>query len=643
MNNVADNIGYSLEDIFKDSYVVPLYQRGFAWKDAEIEQLLQDVFESYEENKKNPDGKYFIGSLVVLQRHNGSYEVVDGQQRLTVLSLISKMLGFNSQLILSYDTRPEVERFLSDFYDKYKLGDYKYDNDTSSLVKNFVNAVEYIENTNLDAKDEKSKKTILYLSKNDRKEYESFVDYFKNNVILVRVILPEDTDVASYFEIMNNRGEQLQKHEIIKALLMKKIPSADGRKTFAKIWDACAQMDVPIQKLFSSQDKKLYFGDGDNGYKNFNKDKVVIGKEAQNPLQEKKIDDIINANLQANVSKEKKGDEEEEGCDLRSIIDFPNFLMHVLKIYYSYDYIVTGEKELPLNEKFLAKVYDKLESKINPEEFIKQLFLCRVLFDRFVIKIETDENAEDKERWALYRPEVYGKKRRTVRYNKNSFDDLYQQKRIIMALSMLHVTFRSRIYKNWLQSVLKWLTDNYKSSDLSKITFDSYREELDRIICSYYENNDEYKAISKDSKYQKGVNTPHFIFNFIDYLYWVESKDSNKHISNSKNFKDFDFKNWNSVEHHLAQNLAKANGCENCIDSLGNLCLISKESNSRLSDRDVTDKVKYYKEKNLGANRQVIYNITKATGYKWGEEEINNHYKELVELIENRKNILADS
>ena len=87
MSNVADNIGYSLEDIFKDSYVVPLYQRGFAWKDAEIEQLLQDVFESYEENKNNPNGKYFIGSLVVLQRHNGTYEVVDGQQRLTTLSL----------------------------------------------------------------------------------------------------------------------------------------------------------------------------------------------------------------------------------------------------------------------------------------------------------------------------------------------------------------------------------------------------------------------------------------------------------------------------------------------------------------------------------------------------------------------------
>ena len=108
------------------------------------------------------------------------------------------------------------------------------------------------------------------------------------------------------------------------------------------------------------------------------------------------------------------------------------------------------------------------------------------------------------------------------------------------------------------------------------------------------------------------------------------------------NLKDFVFKNWNSVEHHLAQNLAKANGCEDCVDSLGNLCLISKESNSRLSDRDVTDKVKYYKEKNLGANRQVIYKITEDNGYKWGATDIGEHYKALVELIEKRDEILND-
>ena len=321
MSNAVDNIGYTLEEVFKDSYVVPLYQRGFTWKDTEIEQLLQDVYESYEENKSNPAGKYFIGSLVVLKRHNGMYEVVDGQQRLTVLSLISRILRFNSQLRLSYDTRPEVERFLSDFYDKYKLGNYKYDNESSSLVKNLENAVGYIENTNLDAKDENSKKTILYLSEKSPEELTDFVRYFRTNVILVRVILPEDTDVASYFEIMNNRGEQLQKHEIIKALLMKKIPSTDGRKTFAKIWDACAQMDMPIQKLFLPEDKKLYFG---KEYNSFYIDKVAIGKGTQNPLQEKTIDDIIKSGLMDKVSKENKGDEEEEGCDLRSIIDFPN-------------------------------------------------------------------------------------------------------------------------------------------------------------------------------------------------------------------------------------------------------------------------------------------------------------------------------
>ena len=57
------------------------------------------------------------------------------------------------------------------------------------------------------------------------KKSQQFKEYLNNNVIIVRTVLPSDTDVAAYFEIMNNRGEQLQEHEIIKALMMKELDS----------------------------------------------------------------------------------------------------------------------------------------------------------------------------------------------------------------------------------------------------------------------------------------------------------------------------------------------------------------------------------------------------------------------------------
>lgn len=104
------NLEKSIRDIFdnQNKYIIPLYQRSFSWRREQIEQLLQDVFSAF---KQNPLGNYYIGSLVVLKRSNGDFEVIDGQQRLTVLSLITKIIGINKEPRLFYDSRPEVEEF----------------------------------------------------------------------------------------------------------------------------------------------------------------------------------------------------------------------------------------------------------------------------------------------------------------------------------------------------------------------------------------------------------------------------------------------------------------------------------------------------------------------------------------------------
>lgn len=69
-------------EIFQDKYIVPIYQRKYSWTDKEIEQLLEDII-----NREEND-KYFLGTLTVDKKEDGSYEVIDGQQRLTTLCLI---------------------------------------------------------------------------------------------------------------------------------------------------------------------------------------------------------------------------------------------------------------------------------------------------------------------------------------------------------------------------------------------------------------------------------------------------------------------------------------------------------------------------------------------------------------------------
>ena len=114
----TNNLGKSIHEIFdnQNKYIIPLYQRNFSWRREHIEQLLQDIYAAYKQNQKH----YYIGSLVVLKRSNGDFEVIDGQQRLTVLSLITKILGINKEPRLYYDSRPEVEEFFKELLKRFK-------------------------------------------------------------------------------------------------------------------------------------------------------------------------------------------------------------------------------------------------------------------------------------------------------------------------------------------------------------------------------------------------------------------------------------------------------------------------------------------------------------------------------------------
>ena len=164
-----------------------------------------------------------------------------------------------------------------------------------------------------------------------------------------------------------------------------------------------------------------------------------------------------------------------------------------------------------------------------------------------------------------------------------------------------------------------------------------YIKHLNKWVLEYYNNN--FKLNNEETPYSMGVNTPHFLLNFIDYLYWVR-KFYNKDDIDINQFK---FRYWNSVEHHLAVNYAKKQDNEiniKNIDCLGNLFLISRNANSRLSDRSVKDKVEMSKDRNMGANRQIIYKKTRDNNWEWWDREIINHYKELANMLSNREKIL---
>lgn len=624
-NNIESNIDAMLNDI----YVVPLYQRNFAWEEKEITRLLQDIYESY---CAEPTGKYFVGSIVIRKLSGVKYEVIDGQQRLTVISLIAKILRPEkyTKCGLYYDSRDEIEGFLKSYYETGNIP--PKEKEEKEEYKSFRNAISFIKESHLVISDEdnsdKTNENLTLKSLLDNNNDE-FINYFFNNVVFVRAEMPSNTDVATYFEIMNNSGEQLQKHEIVKSLMMSKLDHQNKEMAvFSRIWEACSQMDEQVIKLLrlSPSERDLLFG---NDYKEFHSEKLInIKYEDYNLEENASIDDIIKSEnsskygIENNVNQSNDEDiYEDTGA---SIIDFPNFLMHVLRIKYNDIYIKQRNENIPLNEKKLVEVYSVLAQQKNPIDsidFLKSLLFYRLVFDRFIVR--SNEGSMDN-RWTLQIPHKYTNKNE---YDNLKFENTFNSKKndkIIKAISMLQVSFPQRKYKNYLQNILSWF-----SSDNLNYGYSELLQHLNAFILQTFDNYFNNYKEKKLDLFCQGESTPRFILNFVDYLYYID-RATNK----------FDFKYYNSVEHHLARELGNKNSIDrSIIDNIGNLCLISKSKNSSLNMESPSQKVRDEKDLLLSPKRNRMYEMTKKN--KWNEKSILEHRKEVDELITNRYELLG--
>ena len=661
----------TIDKIFDDTYSIPLYQRSFAWGEMQIAQLLQDIYSSFKTGKNGEHTPYYVGSLIVIKRNN-YYEVIDGQQRLTVFSLLIKLLNDElNNCKIKYESREMEQDFLNQYYKNSLF--YEHVDNTIFLQRNtdFIKAINWLKTSSLDVESENTKKVTLQdLKKNNSTLYEDLKKYIFNNIVILRTELPQETDVAAYFEIMNNRGKQLQKHEILKSIIMSKLEK-DQRKQqeFGKIWDYCSELSIPIQKLFNAKDKDLYFTKNWNDiiskkefikYFNTLSNNSTVKPYSLKFLMDAKENPFIEDELDDDDTMEDK----KVKLKYSSILDFPNFLMHVFKILFDKD------DNIPLDSKNLIEIYTRyIADKIEPVSFIYDLLLIRTLFDRFIIKIEEKEDAanEDDFYWRLLEPYCYNyekKGSRSIRYRvEEEFEDKF-----IKSLTMLQVTFRSKHHKNWLQSILKYLFDSYNSleSILALVEQkEAYYDFINRLILSYFDNEffseqseDHIPLINADTWDYKslGTGTPHFLFNFIDYLYWIETEtngqkseffDEIKYLINT----DFNFRYYNSIEHHLAQDFRDKHKTEyadtiDLIDNLGNLCLISKRTNSRLQDVSPLEKVDERSEDIIFTpKRQIMYQITRKNRSKpnkkaWAKNEIETHYQNVIKLLNKRYEIL---
>ena len=379
-------------------YVIPLYQRAYAWEDEEIVQLIDDINDS--------TGDYYIGSLVVakVKGKEETYEVVDGQQRLTTLYLLLHYLVSHDGLVsevgktLSFDCRPNSNYTLTHIEallpDEKPLAD-----DEDQIEQSIRNGLKVIRQKFVpEARRGKRVKV------GDAIDVDAFVERLKS-VILYRIEVPEHTDLNRYFEIMNTRGEQLEQHDILKAQLMDYLPNNNRREKefFSRVWSACSDMTGYVQMHFAKAEREEIFGRGwnDEPSEDWDDYEECLDRE-QGGDHKVSIKSIIKPRFEVEVSDGKL----EDGKTIRfeSIIGFPHFLLHVLRVFLSVESIfMDEEKELGslLDDKNLLadfeKVisYGKIEAKAIEEnranfarKFILFLLRSRFLFDQFIIKRE---------------------------------------------------------------------------------------------------------------------------------------------------------------------------------------------------------------------------------------------------------------
>jgi hypothetical protein len=618
-------------------YVIPRYQRAYAWEDKEIVQLIDDINDSV--------GDYYIGSLVVakVKGREERYEVVDGQQRLTTLYLLLNYLVSHNGLegevgkTLSFDCRPNsnytlehVQDLLSD--EKSLIGD------EDRLEQSILNGIKAID-----------QKFMLGAI-----DVDAFVERLKM-VILYLIEVPEHTDLNRYFEIMNTRGEQLEQHDILKAQLMGYLSNRKEQEFFSRVWSACSDMTGYVQMHLAKEEREKIFGSGWNDEPSEDWDDYEECLDMEQGGDHKVlIKSIIKPSFEVDVSDGKLEDDKTK-IRFESIIGFPYFLLHVLRVFLSVESIsMDEEKELGslLDDKRLLNDFNEVIShgrmggkriKDSRGEFARRFILfllhSRFLFDQFIIKREYA--GDDQEGvWSLkelctsgagYKKKAYYANTR-LRY-ENEWEKTYapRNKECLMIQSALRVSYTSPKVMHWITELLVWLFDD--ESELPELSGRAERIAAEAVAEGFFEKAlEEMGAYDlqeyKSEDYAFGVRTPHIVFNYLDYLLWKSDKEA---------YKDFVFEFRNSVEHWYPQH--PSDGTIEPWDGrdvFGNLCIISRSVNSKFSNLSPESKMKSYKKMvQKGSLKLRIMGdiIEGGSSEKWRQSACAKHEKEMIRLL----------
>ncbi|GAA7866710.1 DUF262 domain-containing protein [Helicobacter pylori] len=249
-----------LQDILKNKlyYQIPIYQRPYQWTEENCEKLLDDLFFNYENDRESD---YFCGSLVLVKSDPNSktatYDIVDGQQRLSTFILLAKVLADLYSERLTEESKDYLQESLITKYGKKDRLNF------SAVGFNSKKDFQYALTSFNDAPINNNKNNYLknaiclknYLEKKEIGDINDFIEWLYSNVKFITIICPSIDKALRIFNVLNARGLPLNATDIFKGELLKELAKEEDQKKLVSRWNAlnqkCSDNDLTMETLFS--------------------------------------------------------------------------------------------------------------------------------------------------------------------------------------------------------------------------------------------------------------------------------------------------------------------------------------------------------------------------------------------------------
>ncbi|HMW05430.1 MAG TPA: DUF262 domain-containing HNH endonuclease family protein [Leptospiraceae bacterium] len=212
-------------------YEIPDYQRPYSWEKEQIEELWDDIIDAWSKNEDT----YFLGSMILIKKEN-KFLVIDGQQRLTTLTILFCVLR---DLLYPKD-RTLLNLIKSQTEDEFRLRLVTQIHRQNHFEKEILKSVDFtrMERTNRKELSNYEFACLVLKEKilaSKKSQLDKIITYLYEKVVILTIIAYSEENAVKLFQVLNTRGLDINNYDLYKGYLMEKI-AKQKKDQFIQNW-----------------------------------------------------------------------------------------------------------------------------------------------------------------------------------------------------------------------------------------------------------------------------------------------------------------------------------------------------------------------------------------------------------------------